>query len=107
MSESVDAQFALGMVPLAKEVMGRVREMLPPGTHFGVFILSPAQNGEGRVIALTTDRTVMRMLWHGTIHVHTETLCEHAPGRTLPRDSDVTVPVFFPRRGNIAFVATP
>lgn len=54
-----DAKFALAMVPIGKEVMDRVRGMLPDGTHFGVFILTPPHKGEGRVIALTTDRDVM------------------------------------------------
>lgn len=54
-----EAKFALAMVPLGKEVMDRVRDMLPEGTHFGVFILTPPHQGEGRVIALTTDRDVI------------------------------------------------
>lgn len=54
-----DARFALGMAPLAQEIANRVREMLPEGTHFGVFILTPPHEGEGRVIAITSDREVM------------------------------------------------
>lgn len=54
-----DERFALGLLPLAEEVMERVRGMLPPGTHFGGFILTPPQNGEGRVIAITTDCKVV------------------------------------------------
>jgi hypothetical protein len=54
-----DARFALRAAPLAQKVMDTVRDMLPPGTHFGVFILTPPHQGEGRVIAVTTDRNVV------------------------------------------------
>lgn len=54
-----EARFALGMAPLARKVADAVRTMLPPGTHFGVFILTPPHQGEGRVIAVTTDRNVV------------------------------------------------
>lgn len=34
----------------------------------------------------------LRMLVHGTVFVRTEVLTEHAPGRTRPRDTEVTIP---------------
>lgn len=54
-----DSRFALGMAPLAQKVADTVRAMLPPDTHFGVFILTPPHKGEGRVIAITSDRNVV------------------------------------------------
>lgn len=46
------------MVPHAKRMMDALTPMLPPGTHFGVFVLVPGEP-EGRVVAMTTDRNVV------------------------------------------------
>jgi hypothetical protein len=54
-----DARFTLGVLPLVNEVFAKVKAMLPPDTHFGVFILTPPHEGEGRVIAATTDRKIV------------------------------------------------
>jgi hypothetical protein len=54
-----DARFTLGILPMVNEVFSKVKSMLPPDTHFGVFILTPPHEGEGRVIAATTDRNVV------------------------------------------------
>lgn len=54
-----DTRFALAAAPLAQKVADAVRAMLPPDTHFGVFILTPPLEGQGRVIAVTTDRNVV------------------------------------------------
>ena len=48
----------LQLTPLAKEIMGDLRERLPPGTHFGVMILIPGEP-EGRIVAITTDREIV------------------------------------------------
>lgn len=54
-----DARFTLAILPMVDKVFGTVKAMLPPDTHFGVFILTPPHEGEGRVIAATTDRNVV------------------------------------------------
>lgn len=56
---SNDERFALGMLPHAKKAMDAVREMLPDGTHFGIFVLVPVDEKEWRVVALNTDRQLM------------------------------------------------
>lgn len=60
-ADDAERNFALALLPLAKEVADDVRARLPAGTHFGVFVLAPAvePGGEGRVIAITSDRDVV------------------------------------------------
>lgn len=55
-----DERDALALTPLAKSIADDVRAKLPEGTHFAVFVLAPTSTpGEGRVIAVTSDREVM------------------------------------------------
>jgi hypothetical protein len=58
---SVDERALLAFLPHGKRMMQACEEVLPPGTDFGVYILVPASDGsgEGRVIALNTNRDVM------------------------------------------------
>lgn len=58
---SADERALLAFLPHGKRMMEACREMLPPGTDFGVYILVPANDGtaEGRIIALNTSRDVM------------------------------------------------
>jgi hypothetical protein len=50
---------ALAFLPHGKRMMEACGEMLPPGTDFGVYILVNDGSGEGRIIALNTNRDVM------------------------------------------------
>lgn len=50
-----DSRALLALQPVAKELMKLVKDRLPPGTHFGIFILAPGEP-EGRFIAICTDR---------------------------------------------------
>jgi hypothetical protein len=47
--------------PHMQEIADTVRAKLPPGTDFGVLVVAPASvpGAEGRVLAITTDRTRM------------------------------------------------
>jgi hypothetical protein len=50
---------ALAIAPLMREIADAVKAKLPEGTDFGVLIFAPASDprAEGRVLAITTDRT--------------------------------------------------
>lgn len=49
---------ALSFLPHAKEIMASVKAKLPPGTEFGVMILT-GPNPDDQVIAITTHREVV------------------------------------------------
>lgn len=53
--------FALAVAPILKEMANSVRDRLPSGTDFGVLVFAPADDrkGDGRVLAITTDRQRM------------------------------------------------
>lgn len=53
-----EAQLALAIVPLTKEIMDAVKAKLPPGVHFGVMVLVPGEP-HGHVVAMTTDRDMV------------------------------------------------
>lgn len=58
---ATEEAYGLAVAPLLQEIADYVRGKLPAGTDFGVLVVAPPVEGgkEGRVLAITTDRTRM------------------------------------------------
>lgn len=58
MSINPEEAAALAFVPHGKAMMDTLRDLLPEGTDFGVYILVRGET-EGRLLALNTNRATM------------------------------------------------
>ena len=56
-----EERYMLALVPLTKDIADYTKAKLPLGTHFGVLVLVPSSEPgtEGRVLAITSDRTIV------------------------------------------------
>jgi hypothetical protein len=57
--EEQEQREALALVPIADRIFRHIREQLPAGQEFGLFVLLPHPTdpkAEGRILALTTNR---------------------------------------------------
>jgi hypothetical protein len=53
-----DERYLLALIPLAKEIAAFIKGKIPEGADYGVFMFAKPveRGGEGRIIALTSDR---------------------------------------------------